>query len=1079
MLVTLKSNNAQYDLYKNVKVEIVMPNSLKVNVKNITQLNMQDQLQITNPRTYKNANGEQIISLELAGEQVEFANNINEGVQISITSDIEIEKSTPTTKANITMNYQNENRPNETFSTQADLKLNSKYGVLMVNKLSNYNNDGETLESVDDKVKKGKLDVNSASKDAKAEVAVVNNYETDITDIALIGKISGLNGTKINNETVKSTFEMNLKQAINVDGKSAKVYYSEDENLSKDSDKWTENISDLSNVKTFKIVPEDNKISTGETLKVSYDLQIPENLGNNERSVNELTLNYTYAGDAVNSNATQVLETEDLEAEEVIAETNTEKMLIELKGRTGGKTLTDGQEVNEGQGIKYILKLTNNSTEEIKNLNITATQTNAIFYDTKEYDDGWDSSTYEEGIKYTRIEENPDLTEKKLTIKSLKPGETTEISYQFSVKEVTGENETTSGKIKVSAEGLEDKEIETLTNKIKQAKLKLQMRNKLEEEYSISSNREYPFFLDVTNISDEVQKDIIVNLPVPDGFDFQTESIFESEEYEFVEYKNDIVTLKIPQLEKGKTTSIRLGFWINSMDINIEKKEYSFTYTATLENEEYYSNEMDRTIYNAEVDITAKQYGSIKKEEVEDKEKLTYTCEIENKSQTAKAISITDYLPGGVIKQNAKVQIYNIEDGKETLVKEEKLTGEVVSYDTMIEGKQKVILTIDTVIDAVQIFTKEITNKMSITSPLQEIACNDVTYKVKGKENIDNTDPEKTYSIQGVAWIDKNKNGLKEATEEKLKGINVIVIDEATGEIAKDTYQSSVMGQTDENGNYQFANLKPGKYMVVFQYDATKYRVTEYQKEGISEAENSDVVAKTINLQGEEKQVAITGTIEITDTNKENIDAGFIKAEKFDLKLEKYINKIIIQNSTGTTVQQYDKAKLAKVELDSKKMINSTVIIEYEIQITNEGELEGYANEIVDYYPTDLTFSSEMNKNWYQNTNNELCSKALSNEIIKPGESKTLTLTLMKNMTQNNTGTTINTAEINMASNNYSMQDIDSTPGNKVDGEDDMSTAEVIISIRTGSELIYITLIGIIIVAIGAGAYFINKKVLF
>ena len=346
------------------------------------------------------------------------------------------------------------------------------------------------------------------------------------------------------------------------------------------------------------------------------------------------------------------------------------------------------------------------------------------------------------------------------------------------------------------------------------------------------------------------------------------------------------------------------------------------------------------------------------------------------------------------------------------------------------------------------------------------------------EKNIDNTDPEKTYSIQGVAWIDKNKNGLKEATEEKLKGINVIVIDEATGEIAKDTYQSSVMGQTDENGNYQFANLKPGKYMVVFQYDATKYRVTEYQKEGISETENSDVVVKTINLQGEEKQVAITGTIEITDTNKENIDAGFIKAEKFDLKLEKYINKIIIQNSTGTTVQQYDKAKLAKVELDSKKMINSTVIIEYEIQITNEGELEGYANEIVDYYPTDLTFSSEMNKNWYQNTNNELCSKALSNEIIKPGESKTLTLTLMKNMTQNNTGTTINTAEINMASNNYSMQDIDSTPGNKVDGEDDMSTAEVIISIRTGTELIYITLIGIIIAAIGAGIYFINKKVL-
>ena len=110
--------------------------------------------------------------------------------------------------------------------------------------------------------------------------------------------------------------------------------------------------------------------------------------------------------------------------------------------------------------------------------------------------------------------------------------------------------------------------------------------------------------------------------------------------------------------------------------------------------------------------------------------------------------------------------------------------------------------------------------------------------------------------------------------------------------------------------------------------------------------------------------------------------------------------------------------------------------------------------------------------------NGELHSNELSNQIINPGETKTLVLTLVKKMNTSNTGTTINTAEILKASNDLSLQDIDSTPGNKVNGEDDMSTAEIIISIRTGAVMIYFSLVFSIIMIIGVGIYFINKKVL-
>ena len=140
-LVTLNSNNEQYDLYKNPTVQIVLPKELSVQVKNITQLNAKNELTIVNPELIQNDDGSKIISIPLQGEQLNFENNINEGIQISITANILIDKTVPSMSSQIIMNYTNENRSGESFSYQLPIKLNSKYGVLLVNKLSGYNAD--------------------------------------------------------------------------------------------------------------------------------------------------------------------------------------------------------------------------------------------------------------------------------------------------------------------------------------------------------------------------------------------------------------------------------------------------------------------------------------------------------------------------------------------------------------------------------------------------------------------------------------------------------------------------------------------------------------------------------------------------------------------------------------------------------------------------------------------------------------------------------------------------------------------------------------------------------------------------
>ena len=128
--------------------------------------------------------------------------------------------------------------------------------------------------------------------------------------------------------------------------------------------------------------------------------------------------------------------------------------------------------------------------------------------------------------------------------------------------------------------------------------------------------------------------------------------------------------------------------------------------------------------------------------------------------------------------------------------------------------------------------------------------------------------------------------------------------------------------------------------------------------------------------------------------------------------------------------------------------------------------------------PSDLTFSSEMNSNWFLSTDQNLYSRELANQIINPGETKEITLTLYKTMNNNNTGTTINTAELSIANNDNDIADTDSTPGNKATGEDDISTAKVIISIRTGGVIGISVLIVIIMAVIATAVYIIKTKVL-
>ena len=186
------------------------------------------------------------------------------------------------------------------------------------------------------------------------------------------------------------------------------------------------------------------------------------------------------------------------------------------------------------------------------------------------------------------------------------------------------------------------------------------------------------------------------------------------------------------------------------------------------------------------------------------------------------------------------------------------------------------------------------------------------------------------------------------------------------------------------------------------------------------------------------------------------------------MKLDKYVSKVVIQNAKGTTTKDYGNSTFAKAEIDAKQLNNTTAVVEYTIKVTNAGEVDAYVKKIADYISKDYKFTSELNKDWYQ-SGDTLYNSSLSNEKIKPGESKEVKLIVTKQMTENNTGLIHNTAEVVESYNDLGLKD---------ENKNNSNSADLILSIKTGQVVTTITLILSTIVIIGAATYIIGKIVL-
>ena len=263
-------------------------------------------------------------------------------------------------------------------------------------------------------------------------------------------------------------------------------------------------------------------------------------------------------------------------------------------------------------------------------------------------------------------------------------------------------------------------------------------------------------------------------------------------------------------------------------------------------------------------------------------------------------------------------------------------------------------------------------------------------------------------------------------------------------------------------------------------FEVTQDSVTAGKKVIINTAE----ISKNTDKDGKDIE-DVDSTPGNSKEDEDDIDKEYLVLKYFDLSLLKYVSKVIVTEDgvTKETETGYDGTEnpepIVKVELNRKKLDKTEVKYVYSIKITNEGEIEGYAKEIKDRIPDGLAFFEEDNTqyNWKILENGIVTTDYLKDTLLKPGESAVVPIVLRWTRSENNLGQKVNVAEISKDYNDYGVPDIDSTPDNNKDGEDDQDLAIVVLSISTGSTPMYIALITFITALLGAGFYMIYKYV--
>ena len=1042
---TLKSNNEQYNLFENPKLTFELPEAVENITINNIDLIYETELSIAN----YTANG-RTITVELAGKQTNYKEPGIEGAILVINASVNVNKKSATQDSKIIMTCVNKE---ETVSYEKDIRIVAPKDMTVIHNIS-----GLGIETIgEEESTSAKLERGQEAKELETQIEVINNNENAVSNVNVLGTFPTRNS--------ENNIDINIKEGLNVSGvEGAKVYYTENENATEDlqnsENGWQEEITDGTKVRKYLIeVPQ---METGAEINATYKIEVPALLEYNQKVKQDYKV--TYYNNVTNT-------TDEINATEIVLETGVGPNLeTKISASVSGNNLENNSNVKNGEVIRYKVEVSNTGSEDVTNVKVQGS-----------VPEGTTLVVPEDHFEYTGSSYYKELENKvfESTIDSIKVGESKTIEYEVRVNNDTPEvttltskssiaygdaikesNEnnlvTSNGDIRITVKRVTDRSIDLYeTGVVRYFTIVENISDKTQENVSVDTN--LPSYLTVNrcNLITNMPKEEVTdedltdeNLEEPTEEEINAINQMQSEE---IEYQDEI---NIGTLEPGQNKVISYDMQINKLE---DVPEITFSATAKVGQDEYRSNVVTDNVKKA--DISASMTSNIQDNYIKPGDVLEYTINIKNNgTQNIDNITLKDEIPNSLTVSKVTINGEEVEKLKdkndiEIMLNMSAGSESVIKIETLVNYSQgRLEAEPITNVATVELLGKEIAKTAEITHIIEAIKDGETGGDTEDPDdnNVDDNDVATgTSIITGIAFIDENSNGQKDDNEKLLSGVKVRLYNTETNNLVKQENGDVLEATTNENGVYVLDHIGNGKYIVIFDYNNETYTLTKYKAEGVSEAVNSDAMMKELIINGENQNIASTDIIEVSDENISNINVGYVKVQKFDLKLEKFVSKIVIQDSSGSTVIEYGDETLARAELDAKRVNGATVLIEYKIRVSNVGEASGYARRIVDYMPNDLKFSSELNKDWYQ-TKEGLYNASLANEVINPGESKEVTLTLTKSMTENNVGLINNTAEIAEAYNELGLTDINSTPGNRTNGENDIGSADVLLGIRTG-----------------------------
>ena len=1110
----LDTSSVYNGLFKNPTLKIKLPSYIKkINLKG-TNILLGNGLKLKDAKLVAE-DGQAVIVAELEGNQTEYAINAEyKGAIIVFNTDLTTDTLTPSGKDKITMEYTNENevatKTKGTVSTEITYVAPS--GVVTANGVSNYKDGAEDVLSISEEPITLPIDTYSDERTTTIEGTVINNYNNDISKISILGRIPAQGNTKIDtNDEMGSTFSMPLAtqvQVSGVDSSNYTVYYSDNANATnnlQDSNNGWSTTARTSSKSYLIVFKDDYKMESGTKIDISYDMVLPENLTPDNNTYTMYKVYYTNdsdIGSMVESKASSVIgfsTGEGPEAEITLA------------------TTTDT--VREGQIVEMTATIKNTGNIDIENAKLKVVAP--------------DGTVHTELPIGERAYVDSDNPEKIIDVGNLKAGETATVRYelridkpemeytydeygQFIINAYRGDKdlENTASLIADNITG----EIQgtPYTFKVLEGDLKITNIPNADADEVLRKGRIVKYAINIQNISYDKQLDnVTLNTSFPEGITIK--DVYYTNSKLSSNRETDGVTID------GNNISVNLGR-LESMDAYIYDAIQEGINSGTvvdIPEDEINNLRQNATVYiEFEVvdfvgDLTSimtltadginAQYSNVRRystdkinlsivqDELSDiyiKEgtEYSYHFRITNNSETE---SVTNKmkmtLPEGLTFVEATYT-----NGEETGTVTNSSNGSFTVDIAEIAGGATVDIEVKVRADILpNEDDREVKTSATIEAfGFEAISSNEVTAIIEYDPNADHnqggnggggTDTPNRYRITGTAWIDSDGDGERDDSESKVANMQVVLLNKDTNAIIRDPdTNEEKRTTTSENGTYTFSNLPNGEYVVIFVYDSSNYTLTEYRKEGVNERFNSDAIDVNITVDGERRLAGMTDVLKVDGENIRDIDLGVYTANRFDLRLDKYVSKITLTTPTiGTRVDEYDaNTTLGKVEVLERNVGQSSAAIEYKIVVKNEGSVPGYANKIVDYLPDNVNFSTELNPDWYLSDNGNIYNSTLAEQVINPGETKELTLVVSINITDDMLGILDNNAEIYESYNEMGLEDVDSTVNNKDSSEDDMGKAEVVVGIVTGAIIKYTAITLVVITMLGLGIFGIKKFIL-